>query len=344
MNAVTAHAEPMGDVIDQGGGLAIVIERALANPATGIDVLERLLSMQERIQTRQAKHDFTAAKIAMRPHLPEVTMKGHIIIRDKAGNITQDTPFAKFEDLHEAVMPVLTDHNFDLKFRTGVSIEGKPSVITILAHLNGHEEETEFVLPHDSSGSKNSVQAVGSSTSYGKRYGTIAILNIRVVGEDDDGQSASYKDSKGEPLARTKLDGPHAGKTALKAAIQAIRNKVHACVDVKALNELLKAEKPTIDQAERDWASLLTGDPDIPEDHGLKGDAETRRAALKADGGMFAGLIASMRQNETIAALNRWRAANEEVVDALDGPEARQFQREWDAREAEIATMDRSSS
>jgi len=341
---MTAVAKiPEGEVIDQGGGLAVVIERALANPNTGIDVLERLLSMQERIQTRQAKHDFTAAKIAMRPFLPEVTMKGHIIIRDKAGNITQDTPFAKFEDLHEAVMPVLTDHNFDLKFRTGVS-DGKPSVVTILSHLNGHEEETEFVLPHDSSGSKNSVQAVGSSTSYGKRYGTLAILNIRVVGEDDDGQSASYKDSRGEPLARSKLEGPHASKTALKTAIQGIRNAVRGCVDTKSINDLLKSEKATIDQAERDWSSLLTGDPDIPEDLGLKGDVEVRRSALKSGGGMFSGLIASMRSNETIVALNRWRAANEEVIEALDGPEARQFQREWDAREAEIATMDRSAS
>lgn len=342
---MTAVAKiPEADVIEAGGGLAVVIERALANPNTGIDVLERLLSMQERIQARQAKHDFTAAKLAMRPELPEVTMKGHIIIKDKAGNITQDTPFAKFEDLHEAVMPVLTAHNFDLKFKTGMTPDGKPSVITILAHLNGHEEETEFVLPHDSSGSKNSVQAVGSSTSYGKRYGTLAILNIRVVGEDDDGEKASYKDTKGEPLARTKLDGPHESKSKLKAAIQAIRNKVHNCVDVKALNELLRAEKATIDQAARDWTSLLDGDPDIPEDHGLKGDVEIRRAQLKNNGGVYASLVGSMRQCETIATLNQWRIANEDAVDALDGPEARQFEREWDTRESEIALMDRSAS
>lgn len=343
MNAVT-KSETSGEMIDYAGGLLSVIERAARDPNVDIDKMERLFALQERLVERQAKQEFTTAKIAMRPHLPEVTMKGHIVIKDAKGNITQDTPFARFEDLHEAVMPVLTAHDFDLKFRTGLTADGKPSVVTILAHVNGHEEETEFVLPYDSSGSKNSVQAVGSSTSYGKRYGTLAILNIRVVGEDDDGEKASYKDSTGAPLPRSKLDGPHASKTALKKAIHELRNSVNACPDVQTLNALLKAGKATIDQAQQDWEALLTGDPQIPEDVGLRGDVERRRQHLRNDGGMFAELIASMRRCETIKAMTNWRATNEDVVDALAGPEARTFQREWDAREAEISLMDRSSS
>jgi hypothetical protein len=40
----------------------------------------------------------------------------------------------------------------------------------VLSHELGHSEETTMTLPLDTSGSKNNVQAVGSSTSYGKRY------------------------------------------------------------------------------------------------------------------------------------------------------------------------------
>jgi hypothetical protein len=58
----------------------------------------------------------------------------------------------------------------------------------VLAHREGHREETELALPTDTSGSKNAVQAVGSSTSYGKRYTAFALLNITSTGEDDDGQ------------------------------------------------------------------------------------------------------------------------------------------------------------
>src|SRR5690606_4825161 len=104
--------------------------------------------------------------------------------------IIQETPFARFEDIHLAVMPILTRHGFDLSFRNGLSPEGKVRVTTILSHIGGHSEETYFDLPHDSSGSKNAVQAVGSSTSYAKRYGVLSILNIRVAGEDDDAVAA----------------------------------------------------------------------------------------------------------------------------------------------------------
>ena len=74
--------------------------------------------------------------------------------------------------------------------RTVFPDEGKVRVTTILTHRDGHSEETYFDLPFDSSGSKNNVQAVGSSTSYAKRYGVLSILNLRVAGQDDDAQSA----------------------------------------------------------------------------------------------------------------------------------------------------------
>lgn len=182
-------------VISHEAGLLEVISRAARDPNVDIDKMERLLAMQERVSERQAKAAFTAAKIAMRPELPVITMRGKIIIRDKndATKIIQETDFARFEDIHEAVTPILSNHGFDLSYRNGLSPDGKVRVTTILAHIDGHSEETFFDLPHDSSGSKNAVQAVGSSTSYGKRYGTLSILNIRVSGEDDDGVAACEK-------------------------------------------------------------------------------------------------------------------------------------------------------
>ncbi|HET9820175.1 MAG TPA: ERF family protein, partial [Rhodanobacteraceae bacterium] len=55
---------------------------------------------------------------------------------------------------------------------------------------DGHREETSITLPADTSGSKNAVQAVASSTSYGKRYTAGALLNLTSHGEDDDAFSA----------------------------------------------------------------------------------------------------------------------------------------------------------
>ena len=189
---IKPEASAVAEPVDYGSGLLEVIARAARDPNVDIDKMERLIAMQERIQERQAKADFTAAKLAMRPLLPAIDMRGHIVIRDKndPDKIIQDTPFARFEDIHFAIMPVLTAHGFDLSYRNGLSPDGKVRVTTILSHIGGHSEQTDFDLPHDSSGSKNSVQAVGSSTQYGKRYGTLSILNIRVAGQDDDANTA----------------------------------------------------------------------------------------------------------------------------------------------------------
>lgn len=181
-----------GQVADYGSSLLEVIAKAARDPDVDVDKMERLFAMQERVEARAAKLDYTAAKLAMRPELPTITQRGHIIIRDKndQSKILQDTPFARFEDIQEAIEPVLLKHGFDLEFKNGLSDEGKVRVTTILTHAGGHSESTYFDLPHDSSGSKNAVQAVGSSTSYAKRYGVLSILNIRVAGEDDDAERA----------------------------------------------------------------------------------------------------------------------------------------------------------
>ena len=61
----------------------------------------------------------------------------------------------------------------------------------ILMHRDGHREETTMLLPVDIGKGRNAVQAVGSSTTYGKRYVMCALLNI-TTGEmqDDDGHGA----------------------------------------------------------------------------------------------------------------------------------------------------------
>lgn len=220
MNAVTeVDRNTAVAVPNEASSLMAVIIRAASDPAMDVDKVERLMAMHERAQARQAKLAFFDAKRAMRPALPVITMKGHIVIRDKnnPNNVIQDTAFARFEDIHEAIMPVLTEHGFELDFRNGMAPDGKVRVTTVLTHEAGHEETTYFDLPHDSSGSKNAVQAIGSSTSYAKRYGTLSILNIRVAGEDDDANTA-IPDACISKEQRDKINGELDNLNADKAA------------------------------------------------------------------------------------------------------------------------------
>lgn len=199
MNAVQ-KIEPQTSMqiapVSETAAIVHMIERAARDPAVDIDKMERLLQMQERVMARQAKAAYDSALADMQPKLPVIGRRGKIEIRakdakgERTGPVQQSTAYALWEDINEGIRPVLAEHGFALSFRVGLAEDGRITVTGILSHREGHREETTITLMHDSSGSKNAVQAVGSSTSYGKRYTAGALLNFTSRGEDDDGKAA----------------------------------------------------------------------------------------------------------------------------------------------------------
>lgn len=185
--AVRGESRLIEQPSDNGQAAAILsmIERAAVNPAVDIDKMERLFEMHRQAQAGQARAAFDVAMSAMQPHLPIIEERGEI--KNNAGK-TQST-YALWEDINEALRPILAEFGFALSFRVKTET-GKVSVTGILAG-HGHREETTIDLPVDGSGSKNGVQAVGSSTSYGQRYTAKLLLNLTSRGADDDGQNAS---------------------------------------------------------------------------------------------------------------------------------------------------------
>ncbi len=209
-----------------------MIERAAMNPDVDVDKMMKLMDMRDKFMDRQAKVEFDAALAVLQPQLPQVDRNGRIVILSKAdrdaGRLDakpqQSTPYALWEDINTAIGPHLAEHGFALRFGTGTSPDGKITVTATLSHKGGHREETTITLQHDSSGSKNPVQAIGSSIAYGKRYTAGLLLNItsRAPGEtDDDGQKAGSptlieSDQAAKLLDLIKrIDKPNAAKTFL---------------------------------------------------------------------------------------------------------------------------------
>jgi hypothetical protein len=210
-----------------------VISRAAADPNVDVDKMQRLMEMFERIQGRNAKTAYAAALAQMQEKLPIITERGAIKNRDGAVQST----YALWEDLNEAIRPILAEHGFSLTFRTGS--EGTLIKVTgVLSHREGHSEETSMPLPPDASGSKNAVQAVASSISYGKRYTACALLNITSRGEDDDGQKAGG----GETLTEREV----ADLKAVITEVGADQAKLLKLWRVTALDQILRANYQTV--------------------------------------------------------------------------------------------------
>lgn len=182
MNQVSRveQAEHLPVALSESATILSVIQRAAADPQCDIEKMERLMAMHERMQDRSAQAEFSKAMAEMQCEIPSIAErgKGHGTIK-----------YATLEDINDVMKPIMQKYGFAISFKvvhasTGVSVTG------ILMHRAGHREETTMLLPSDTSGSKNAVQAVGSSTSYGKRYVMCALLNITTRGEDDDGYAA----------------------------------------------------------------------------------------------------------------------------------------------------------
>ena len=169
--------------------LLAIISRAASDATVDIDKMERLMQMHERLTDRHAKTAYFAALAVMQPSLPIIERKGLIVVPPKDGKTGHQTPYALWEDINEAIRPLLAEHGFAMSFRIKKDAD-RVEVTGALSHRDGHSEETTLSLPMDTTGSKNNVQAIGSSTSYGKRYTAMALLNITTRGEDDDGAAA----------------------------------------------------------------------------------------------------------------------------------------------------------
>ena len=217
-----------------------VIERAATNPEVDIDKMERLLSMHERITERDAKSAYSTAMAEMQGELPTISERGEIKVQGQVRS-----KYARFEDINEAVRPVLKKHGFAVSFRTNTD-DQTISVTGILSHRQGHSEETTMKLPADITGSKNTVQSVGSSVSYGKRYVLQALLNITTSGEDDDGRAAGMVDSeKAQAAINESLNYMALVRDLFQsiAAIKAALMEEDYDTAAEAMSELTDAEK-----------------------------------------------------------------------------------------------------
>lgn len=163
--------------------LLAAIIRASADPACDPAKMRELVAIKRELDQDAAKAAFDDAFVALQAELPSIRRDGKIEIKakdargERTGPVQQATPYATFNAIHEAIKPLLVKYGFGLSFSTAPTADGRLIVKTTLSR-KGHAISTEFPLPAETSGSKNNVQGWGSSQSYGKRYGTIALLNI----------------------------------------------------------------------------------------------------------------------------------------------------------------------
>lgn len=191
-----AVREPTGVV--QTPSVLEIFAALAGNPNIDPLRIQQLMELQKWAEERDAQKQYIAAMNQLQNVLPKITKRGKIEFESKRTGTSQSTPYAKFEDVMTAIGPLLREHGFTVSFGTKPLAEKGVGILIecTLHHMAGHSETNSMPLPLDTSGSKNSIQAVGSTLSYGKRYLLSAALNLITEGEDNDDAGLDFIDER----------------------------------------------------------------------------------------------------------------------------------------------------
>jgi len=140
----------------------------------GLDTqsLRELMELQREWQRDNARSAYTRSMVELKSNLPAVLDRDKIVSYGKTS-----FRFTTLSHAMEAVTPHLNEYGFSLTWIPTTS-DGMVRVTCRLTHIDGHYEETTMSAPPDTSGSKNPIQAIGSTQSYLERYTALALLGI----------------------------------------------------------------------------------------------------------------------------------------------------------------------
>lgn len=269
-------------------------------------------------------------------------------------NESQKYKFRGIDQVYGALSPLLAKHGLCVLPRI-ISREMNERIT--IKEWNGQKKESvlfyvtveaEFDFVAVADGSRHTVRTYGEAMDSGDKatnkamsaaykYAAFMAFAIPTEGDNDaDGHTYDVEPRQG-PAPRTKLEGPHTSKTALRKAVIDMITAARKCDTVECLNDILRNGKDTIAQAERDWPALLNGDPSIEEDIGLKGTVAEIRAKLQRSP---ASILINQMKDEcaTVAEMGIWWTTNEEAIEQLEDADRDRFDTAYMEYESALQT------
>lgn len=165
----------MGEVKNSPADL---IRQAVARGAD-LEKLSSLLDLQIKWETNEARKAFQVAMAAFKTNPPNIGKDKKVSF----GN-TKYSHASLFNVVNQ-ITKELSKHGLSASWETHQN--GQIGVTCRITHVLGHSQETTLQAPADTSGSKNAIQAIGSTISYLQRYSLLAVLGLAAHDMDDDG-------------------------------------------------------------------------------------------------------------------------------------------------------------
>lgn len=169
---------------------------AVSNNAD-IDKLAKLLDLQERWERNEARKAFVVAMNDFKAEPPKIIKNKHVHFDTAKG--PNDYDHATLDHVCSAVTGTLSKHGISHRWKIEQT-DAWIKVTCVLTHEKGHSEETTLLGAADNTGSKNSIQAIGSTVTYLQRYTLLAACGLAAANTDTDGVVAPAMDNLQERL------------------------------------------------------------------------------------------------------------------------------------------------
>jgi hypothetical protein len=170
--------ENKNELAEQKNSPAEMIRMAVEKGAD-LEKLSKLLDLQERYEAMQAKKAFQQAMADFKANPPNIDKDKKVSF----GNTKYS--HASLYNVVDKITKELSKHGLSASWETHQN--GQIGVTCRITHVLGHSQETTLQAPADTSGSKNAIQAIGSTISYLQRYSLLAVLGLAAHDMDDDG-------------------------------------------------------------------------------------------------------------------------------------------------------------
>ncbi len=161
----------------------MAMAQAFLTAGGDLDTLKEMMSLQREHDAYQAKKAYHKAMAAFKKNPPVIGKDKHVAYKTtryshaSLGNVTKQINMALGEHGLSAAWPLEQSNN-------GIK------VTCVITHEMGHSESTSLTAGADSTGTKNGIQAMGSTISYLQRYTILALTGLATEDQDDDGAGA----------------------------------------------------------------------------------------------------------------------------------------------------------
>ena len=235
--AVAVAPNPLAMVAD-------AIQRG-TDPAT----IKALIDLADRYEATEARKAFVTALSEFKRDSPRIVKN-----KDVHHNGKFMYRHATLDNVSDLICAGLSKVGISHRWDTEQLEDKSIRVTCVLTHALGHSERTVLQAAPDTSGAKNSIQAVGSTVTYLQRYTLLAATGMAVQdGTDDDGRQGK-KMAEGTKADFLAAISELTTNEAAAALWQKIAAATTAAGDVEAHDEFraaMAAKRKTIGKKEQ---------------------------------------------------------------------------------------------